>query len=48
VAEEWKKERVRYNKNKVIGNGEKIWVEWVLEKGWYILNGKTAGVWGRE
>jgi len=27
MVEEWKKERVRYSKDKIIGNGGKNWME---------------------
>jgi len=33
----------RYSKDKVIGNGDKQLAEWIMEKGWYILNGTIEG-----
>jgi len=38
----------RYSKDKVIGNGGKQLVEWIMEKGWYILNGTIEGDWEGE
>jgi len=38
----------RYSKDKVIGNGGKQWAEWIMEKGWYILNGTIEGDWEGE
>jgi len=31
----------RYSKNKVIGNGGIQLAEWIMEKSWVILNGRT-------
>ncbi|KYM96255.1 hypothetical protein ALC62_13071 [Cyphomyrmex costatus] len=39
---------VRCSKDKVIGNGGKKFVEWIAEKGWSVLNGRTEGVWSGE
>ena len=38
----------RYSKDKVIGNGGRNLIEWVIEKGWYILNGTMEGDWEGE
>jgi len=38
----------RCNKNKVIGNGEKDLLDWIIEKGWEVLNGKIEGDWEEE
>ncbi|XP_011684741.1 PREDICTED: uncharacterized protein LOC105448076 [Wasmannia auropunctata] len=38
----------RFSKDKVIGNGGKEFIEWVEERGWKILNGKTEGDWEGE
>src|SRR5215467_6361456 len=38
----------RYSKDKVIGNGGRNLVEWVMEKGWYILNETMEGDWEGE
>ncbi|XP_071580229.1 uncharacterized protein [Temnothorax nylanderi] len=38
----------RSSKDKVISNGGRNFVEWVQEKGWYILNGTTVGDWDGE
>lgn len=38
----------RHSKNKVVGNGGKNFTEWIREKGWYILNGRTKGDWKGE
>lgn len=38
----------RRSKDKVISNGGRNFVEWVQEKGWYILNGTTVGDWDGE
>jgi len=38
----------RCSKDKVIGNGGKKLVDWITEKGWEILNGKTEGDWAGE
>jgi len=34
----------RCSKDKVIGNGGIQLVEWIMEKGWMILNGRTKGI----
>jgi hypothetical protein len=39
---------VRYSKNKARGNGGRKIVEWITEKGWYILNGTMEGDWEGE
>lgn len=38
----------RKNKDKIISNGGRSLVEWVHNKGWYILNGKTKRDWEEE
>lgn len=38
----------RKSKDKTIGNGGRKFVEWIQEKGWYILNGRTKGDWEGE
>ena len=38
----------RKSKDKTIGNGGRNLVEWVQNKGWYILNGMTKGDWDGE
>jgi len=38
----------RYSKDKVIGNGGIQLAEWIMEKGWMILNGRTEGDWEGE
>lgn len=38
----------RKSKDKVVGNGGKKLVEWVQERGWYILNGTMEGDWEGE
>jgi len=35
----------RCSKDKVIGNGGTQLAEWIMEKGWMILNGRTEGDW---
>lgn len=40
--------RKRRSKNKVIGNGGRNLVNWLGEKGWNILNGRTEGDWEGE
>lgn len=41
-------ERKRHNKDKVIGNSGRNFVNWLVEKGWNILNGRTEGDWEGE
>jgi len=38
----------RHSKDKVIGNGGRKIVEWITEKGWFILNGTMEGDWEGE
>ncbi|XP_077277120.1 uncharacterized protein LOC143905535 [Temnothorax americanus] len=38
----------RKSKDRVIGNGGRNLVEWILNKGWYLLNGSTKGDWEGE
>jgi len=38
----------RCSKDKVIGNGGIHLSEWIMEKGWMILNGRTEGDWEGE
>lgn len=38
----------RKNKDIVVGNGGKNFVNWIQEIGWYILNGATTGDWEDE
>lgn len=41
-------ERERRSKDKVIGNSGRNFVNWLMEKGWNILNGRTEGEWEGE
>lgn len=41
-------ERKRRSKDKVIGNSGRNFVNWLMEKGWNILNGRTEGDWEGE
>lgn len=41
-------ERERRSKDKVIGNSGRNFVNWLMEKGWNILNGRTEGDWEGE
>lgn len=38
----------RHSKDKIIGNGGKKFVEWIKERGWYMLNGRKEGDWEGE
>lgn len=38
----------RKNKDKIIGNERKNFIDWMQEKDWYILNGTTEGNWEGE
>lgn len=38
-------ERERRSKDKMIGNSGRNFVNWLMEKGWNILNGRTEGEW---
>lgn len=38
----------RRSKDRVIGNEEKNYIEWIREKRWYILNGKIKEDWEGE
>lgn len=39
------RDRERHSKDKVVGNRGGNFIEWIREKGWYILNGRTEGDW---
>jgi exonuclease III len=47
-VEETEDEKIRRSKDKTIGNGGRKFIEWLQEKGWYILNGAVTGDWERE
>lgn len=39
------RDRERHSKDKVVGNRGGNFIEWIREKGWYILNGRTERDW---
>lgn len=47
ISEEGKLKN-RKSKDKIVGNEGKKFVNWVQERGWYILNGATIGELGRR